>query len=381
MPIRLLVLEDDDGIRALLAMALEDEGYEVQTFADAESALAEESLGEIDLFLVDLMLGGMDGFTFIREIRRRFEVPVIVLSAKGDTHDIVAALEAGADDYVTKPFEIKEVSARLRALRRRAPSSPGAASRDSEEVVVLDSSNGPLVLDLGAGVVRRGEDEVHVTVTEFHLLRELATSAGPGPEPSGPPGAGVGPRVLRGRAHRRRPRASPPDQDRDHTFRPASPRHRPRAGLPPGPGVRRRLPLGIRTTATASFAALALAISSLLSIGTFLTARHYLVEQRETTAARQAFVDAALAREGLLTAGASVSDVLDQTSPPPGAVVVVNRNGQWYSSTLDSDADDIPAEVQRLVSEGTAARTWTTLGGEPAVARRSPHPQCRRRVL
>jgi DNA-binding response OmpR family regulator len=178
MPIRLLVLEDDDGIRALLAMALEDEGYEVRTFADAESALADEALGEINLFLVDLMLGGMDGFTFIREIRRRFEVPVIVLSAKGDTHDIVAALEAGADDYVTKPFEIKEVSARLRALRRRAPSSPGTASRDSEEVVVLDSFNGPLVLDLGAGVVRRGEDEVHVTVTEFHLLRELATSAG-----------------------------------------------------------------------------------------------------------------------------------------------------------------------------------------------------------
>ena len=143
MPIRLLVLEDDDGIRALLAMALEDEGYEVRTFADAESALADEALGEINLFLVDLMLGGMDGFTFIREIRRRFEVPVIVLSAKGDTHDIVAALEAGADDYVTKPFEIKEVSARLRALRRRAPSSPGTASRDSEEVVVLDSSNGP----------------------------------------------------------------------------------------------------------------------------------------------------------------------------------------------------------------------------------------------
>ena len=178
MPIRLLVLEDDDGIRALLAMALEDEGYEVQTFADAESALAEESLGEVNLFLVDLMLGGMDGFTFIREIRRRSEVPVIVLSAKGDTHDIVAALEAGADDYVTKPFEIKEVSARLRALRRRAPSSPMDPSRAREEVVVLDSSNGPLVLDLGAGVVRRGDDEVHVTVTEFQLLRELATSAG-----------------------------------------------------------------------------------------------------------------------------------------------------------------------------------------------------------
>ena len=138
--------------------------------------------------------------------------------------------------------------------------------------------------------------------------------------------------------------------------------------------MRRQFPLGIRTTATASFAALALVISSLLSIGTFLTARHYLVEQRETTAARQAFVDAALAREGLLTAGASVSDVLDQTSPPPGAAVVVNRSGQWYSSTLDSDADDIPTEVRRLVSSGTAVRAWTTLGGEPAVLVGVPIP-------
>ncbi|MDR5990982.1 two-component system response regulator KdpE, partial [Escherichia coli] len=79
--------------------------------------------------------------------------PIIVLSARADTHDIVAALESGADDYVTKPFEVKEVSARLRALRRRPP----AVSRSPEEsAVVLDSRDAPLVLDLGAGVVRRG---------------------------------------------------------------------------------------------------------------------------------------------------------------------------------------------------------------------------------
>lgn len=176
---RLLVLEDDDGIRVSLAMALDDEGYQTTAHAAAETALRDPSLGEVDLFLVDLMLGGgMDGFDFIRELRRRSDVPVIVLSAKADTHDIVAALEAGADDYVTKPFEIKEVCARLRALRRRLPVRSAEPTHERAGVVAIDSGNGPLVLDAQAGVVRRGAEEVHVTVTEYRLLRELATSAG-----------------------------------------------------------------------------------------------------------------------------------------------------------------------------------------------------------
>lgn len=176
---RLLVLEDDDGIRVSLTMALEDEGYETRAHPDAESALRDPAFAAVDVFLVDLMLGGgMDGFEFIREVRRRSDVPVIVLSAKADTHDIVAALEAGADDYVTKPFEIKEVSARLRALRRRPPTRAPDPQPAGTGVFVIDSENGPLVLDSHAGVLRRGADDVHVTVTEYHLLRELTTSAG-----------------------------------------------------------------------------------------------------------------------------------------------------------------------------------------------------------
>jgi DNA-binding response OmpR family regulator len=116
------------------------------------------------------MLGEMDGFTFIREVRQSSDVPIIVVSARDDTHDIVAALESGADDYVTKPFQVKEVSARLRALRRRPPT---VARTAEAEISVLDSANGPLVLDWGAGVVRRDRDEVHVTSTEFRLLCEL----------------------------------------------------------------------------------------------------------------------------------------------------------------------------------------------------------------
>ncbi len=132
--------------------------------------------------------------------------------------------------------------------------------------------------------------------------------------------------------------------------------------------------LGIRATSAASFALLALTVSALLAAGTYLTARHYLVGQREATAARQAFVDASLVREGLLTAGASVSDVLDETSPPPGAVVVVNRGGQWFTSSLESGADAVPDRVRGLVADGTAARAWTVVRGEPAVVVGVPVP-------
>ncbi len=176
--ISLLVLEDDDGIRASLSMAMEDEGYRTVAHASAEAALASPQTREVDLMLVDLMLDRMDGFAFIREVRRFSDVPIIVVSARSDTHDIVAALEAGADDYVTKPFEIKEIGARLRALLRRPPARASQTTPGDDGAVVLDSERGPLVLDSRAGVVRRGEDLIHVTVTEFRLLVELADSAG-----------------------------------------------------------------------------------------------------------------------------------------------------------------------------------------------------------
>jgi DNA-binding response OmpR family regulator len=193
---RLLVVEDDDGIRTAVRLALLDEGYEVHAVSSAEEGLELLGNTQIDLMLVDLMLGGMDGFSFIRAVRPQHDAPIIVGSARNDTHDIVAALEAGADDYVTKPFQLKEVTARLRALRRRGPvqlgasassaarpapaavtseSSAGAPGRD---VMVLDAGHGPLVLDETAGRVLRGDEEVHLTVTEFRLLCELASPPG-----------------------------------------------------------------------------------------------------------------------------------------------------------------------------------------------------------
>lgn len=173
---RLLILEDDDSIRAALRLALQDEGYEVTDCASAEEALELLRSRPPDLMLVDLMLGGMDGYTFIRTVRPASDAPIIVLSARNDTHDIVAALEAGADDYVTKPYEVKEITARMRALRRRG--SRLSTSTSAGDRVVLDREQGPLTLDIRAGRVARGDENVHLTVTEFRLLCELASPPG-----------------------------------------------------------------------------------------------------------------------------------------------------------------------------------------------------------
>ncbi|WP_328474413.1 response regulator transcription factor [Actinoplanes sp. NBC_00393] len=167
-----LLIEDDDRIRVSLTMALEDEGYTAHAVATAEEGLALQREKPADTVLIDLMLPGMDGYECIRRIRRDEDVPIVVVSARDDTHDIVAALEAGADDYVVKPVAVKELAARLRALRRRSR----AAAPSGPETSVL--TFGELEVRPEAGEIRLRGEPVAVTRTEFRLLCELADHPG-----------------------------------------------------------------------------------------------------------------------------------------------------------------------------------------------------------
>jgi DNA-binding response OmpR family regulator len=165
----ILAVEDDERIRTAVRLALEDEGWDVAEAESGERALEVFGGGPFDVVLIDLMLPGIDGFELCRSLRRNSDVPIVMVTARTDTHDVVAGLEAGADDYLTKPFEPKELSARIRALLRRVrPSSPGHTHLRFGDLEVIPDE----------GVVRKDGVEVHLTKTEFRLLVELASSPG-----------------------------------------------------------------------------------------------------------------------------------------------------------------------------------------------------------
>jgi DNA-binding response OmpR family regulator len=166
----LLLVDDEPRIRRVLRLALEDEGYQISEAANGFDALAALRREPPDVVLLDLMLPDRDGFTVCREIRRTSDVPVIMVTARTDSHDVVAGLEAGADDYVTKPLVAKELSARIRALLRRVEP---ASSRTSDLFVV-----GDLQIDIAAAEVVRDGEVLPLTRTEFKLLAELAGAEG-----------------------------------------------------------------------------------------------------------------------------------------------------------------------------------------------------------
>jgi DNA-binding response OmpR family regulator len=166
---RILAVEDDERIRSAVKLALEDEGWTVDEAESGEEAIEKFQRSNPDVVLIDIMLPGIDGFELCRTLRRTSDVPVVMVTARNDTHDVVAGLEAGADDYLTKPFAPKELSARIRALLRRIrPNSQGHAR----------ISFGDLELIPDEGKVLRDGTEVHLTKTEFRLLCELAESPG-----------------------------------------------------------------------------------------------------------------------------------------------------------------------------------------------------------
>ncbi len=167
---RILIIEDDDRIRETTGLLLEEEGYEVDGAASGEAALEMFDPAVYRAVLLDLMLPGIDGFECCRLLRKRSDVPIIMLTAKTDPFDIVGGLEAGADDYLTKPFHGKELTARIRALLRRArPTPPGG-----EPQIVL----GDLEVRPAEGQVRKRGEEVALTKTEFRLLCEMADHPG-----------------------------------------------------------------------------------------------------------------------------------------------------------------------------------------------------------
>jgi two-component system response regulator MtrA len=164
MSARILVVDDDIALAEMIGIVLEGEGFETAFCADGSEALEAFRASKPDLVLLDLMLPGLDGIEVCSQIRAESGTPIIMLTAKSDTTDVVKGLESGADDYMVKPFDPKELVARIRTRLRPAPAST------SDRLAI-----GDLIVDAAGHEVRRGDKRINLTPLEFDLLLALAT--------------------------------------------------------------------------------------------------------------------------------------------------------------------------------------------------------------
>jgi DNA-binding response OmpR family regulator len=170
-PDRILVVDDESSVRESVGYALEQEGFEVTLAADGEDAEGKLSDDRYDLLIIDIMMPGKSGLDICREVRSRSPVPIILLTAKDAEVDKVVGLEVGADDYVTKPFSVRELLGRVRAqLRRRELDRSGADGAAIE--------SGPVSIDLARHLVTVRGEPVNLTRSEFQVLRLLAENPG-----------------------------------------------------------------------------------------------------------------------------------------------------------------------------------------------------------
>lgn len=168
-----LVVEDDTAVRNLISTTLETHDYRFHTAPTGQAAILEAISHNPDVVLLDLGLPDIDGIDIIRKIRSWSQMPIIVISARSEDTDKIDALDAGADDYLTKPFSVEELLARLRVTFRRLNYSPSVLG--SENIVY---TNGELKIDYAAGCVFMGDDELHLTPIEYKLLCLLAKNTG-----------------------------------------------------------------------------------------------------------------------------------------------------------------------------------------------------------
>lgn len=167
---RILLVEDDAAIRSVMAAAFSHDGHHVIEAETGEAAIGAAAAENPDLAIIDLKLPGMDGIEVVQRLRVRHDIPLVILTAHSDSNDVVRALEAGADDFLSKPIELRELRARLSALMRRA------GTTTSEEPVRLHRAG--FTIDFTTGEVNFGEHNLNLTKTEFNVLGELLLANG-----------------------------------------------------------------------------------------------------------------------------------------------------------------------------------------------------------